>query len=48
MMDGQFDFPSNMSILQGFANDQLGLGAMHAAVRSNKGRYGAQSGGQNR
>ena len=37
---GQFDFPANMSILQGFATQETGLGVMDEAVRSAKGVYG--------
>lgn len=43
MLHGQFDFPSNMAILQGLATDRVGLGAMHGWVRSNKASYGAHS-----
>ncbi len=39
-LHGQFDFPSNMSILQGLATDQLGLDAMHRQVRTHKASYG--------
>jgi glycosidase len=39
----QFDFPTNMSILQGFALSQTGLGAMDARVRQVKGSYASSS-----
>ncbi|MBI4820493.1 MAG: hypothetical protein HY791_29770 [Deltaproteobacteria bacterium] len=42
MMHGQFDFPSNMAILQGFANDQIGLSDMNDWVRTNKNGYGSE------
>lgn len=40
---GQFDFPANMSILKGFATQEMGLGAMDQAVRQAKAIYGDQA-----
>ncbi len=40
---GQFDFPSNQSILKGFATQEIGLGAMDQAVRQAKAVYGDQA-----
>ncbi len=37
---GQFDFPANLNILQGFATQEKGLAEMDAAVRSAKEVYG--------
>ncbi len=38
---GQFDFPANMEILQGFAKESKGLDEMDGGVRAAKGVYGA-------
>ncbi|MFH1530983.1 MAG: alpha-amylase family glycosyl hydrolase [Pseudomonadota bacterium] len=38
---GQFDFPANLEILQGFAKEAKGLDEMDQAIRAAKGTYGA-------
>jgi len=40
---GQFDFPSNMSILQAFARQEIGLNEMDNAVRTAKATYGGDA-----
>ena len=37
---GQFDFPANMEILQGFAKETKGLDEMDQGIRNSKGIYG--------
>ena len=37
---GQFDFPSNLAILKGFATQEISLAAMDAEVRGYKNTYG--------
>ncbi len=40
LIHGQFDFPANLQILQGFATQEIPLSSMDAAVRSAKATYG--------
>ena len=41
LIHGQFDFPANMQVLQGFATGETGLNVMDSNVRSAKATYGA-------
>lgn len=41
LVHGQFDFPSNLAILEGLAFDRIGLDELHRRVRGNGAAYGA-------
>ena len=43
LIHGQFDFPANWQVLQGFATGETGLDAMDSAVRSAKATYGSSA-----